>query len=200
MMLEEGRVKSMLPSLSSPSSSSSLSASNPSSSASSASSSSDNAMVDTLLQQLNNGDLRTQVVKWQNACFNMHLAFREMVHARAAGALDGAAYARMARASCAKLCALPVCVGAWLFTHRPELPASGDPDELTGEFLRLAADGREEAAALGDMPHAKERTALMMTILGEMEEQVAETNMYIFFFLLTALYFEDTHDFYGFLC
>lgn len=40
------------------------------------------ANVDTLMQQLCNGDLRTQVVKWQNVCCSIHLAMREVIMAR----------------------------------------------------------------------------------------------------------------------
>ncbi len=55
MMMEDGMLKAMQPSTTAGDNS---------------------ALGDTLLLQLNNGELRTQVVKWQNACYNMHQALR----------------------------------------------------------------------------------------------------------------------------
>ncbi len=151
-----------------------------------------NTVVDTLLQQLHNGDLRTQVVRWQNACLNVHLATREMVSARSANALDGDTYRKMMKTACSKLCALPVCVAAWILgggsrassapppqAFRKKRGNGGsslmdwpEPEELMEEFSGIVEEGRAEAMAGGDMPHAKERTDLMNMILKEMKEQV----------------------------
>ncbi len=117
-----------------------------------------------------------------DACFHsvlMRFPFpltREMISARSAGVLDQSAYAKMVRSSSSKLCALPVCAASWLLSRRglatqPAIHAAS-ARKMTAEFLGLVAEGRREDA---DMPHAAERTALMNTILEEMEEMVRRT-------------------------
>ena len=103
----------------------------------------ENTLVDTLLQQLNTGDLRTQViltpifylknvfekdllitvisfqvVKWQNACLNMHLAVKEIVLARKENQLDKDTYTKMLQTACSKLCALPICIMTWFLSYK----------------------------------------------------------------------------------
>jgi mediator of RNA polymerase II transcription subunit 24 len=64
------------------------------------------------------------VVKWQNVCVNIHLAMKEMVFARSAGQLDAAAFSRMLQTACSKLCALPVCIAAWLLSYKICVPSN----------------------------------------------------------------------------
>ncbi len=131
--------------------------------------------------------MRTQVVRWQNACFSVHLALKEMISARTAGALDSPTYAKMVKTAGSKLCALPVCALTWLLSHRTmtmppsdngggrgssRAPAwSSDASELVEEFMRLTREGREEVAEANDVPYAKERTQLMHVVMDEMLER-----------------------------
>ena len=125
-------------------------------------SSSENTMVDTLLQQLSHGELRTQVVKWQNVCTSIHLAMRELLRARGAGAVTADSYTAMSKVVCSKLYSLPVCVVTWML---------GDPRSnrhLTEEFIKIAASKKEESGN-SEMQFLKERADLMCTILRELE-------------------------------
>ena len=74
--------------------------------------------VDTLLQQLNNGELRTQVVKWQNVCSSVHMAMKDIVIAKWQKVLSGDKYDKICNTLCSRLCALPVCVIAWFASYR----------------------------------------------------------------------------------
>lgn len=131
-------------------------------------------MVDNLLQHLKNGELRTQVVKWQNVCFNIHLAMKEMIIAKQQQQLKDDAYKKMVSTLCSKLCALPVCVMAWMASYNNFMPADIICiQDLATKFVKLAES--EEVQVIGnsgnDVPYAKERVAMMSTILSKMQQQ-----------------------------
>lgn len=67
-----------------------------------------------------------KVVKWQNACLNMHLAVKEIVLARKEGQLDKDTYTKMLQTACSKLCALPICIMTWFLSYKSSsLPLAG---------------------------------------------------------------------------
>ena len=80
--------------------------------------------VDSLMQQLANGELRTQVVKWSDRCCTIHLAMKEIIHAKAQNLIQEDLYKKMLSTMCSKLCALPVCTMAWMINYRKTMPAS----------------------------------------------------------------------------
>ena len=77
--------------------------------------------VDNLMQQLATGELRTQVVKWQNVCSSIHLATKEIIYARNQKLINEELYKKMLTTMNSKLCSLPVCVMAWLANYRYEV-------------------------------------------------------------------------------
>ena len=63
---------------------------------------------------------------------------------------------------CSKLCALPVCVMAWMSNYKYAMPSCKINFSVVAKtFLQIA----EETAATSDVPHVKERVAMMFTIL-----------------------------------
>ena len=76
------------------------------------------------MQQLANGELRTQVVKWNVECCKIHLAMKEIIHAKAQKLIANDLYEKMLSTMCSKLCALPVCTMAWIINYRKTMPAS----------------------------------------------------------------------------
>ena len=77
--------------------------------------------VDNLLQQLQNGDLRTQVVKWQDICSNAHSAMKEVLNAKAQGLITNDKYQSIVNTMCSRVGSLPVCVMVWL-TRQADVP------------------------------------------------------------------------------
>ncbi|XP_040568441.1 mediator of RNA polymerase II transcription subunit 24 [Lepeophtheirus salmonis] len=127
-------------------------------------------MIDNILSQLSLGELRTQVVKWQNVCVNIHLVMKEMVIARSLGDLSKESYQKMLKTMCGRLCALPVCVMSWFSSFELSTPDGSECDvrTLKNEFIEVALQSgleeTDEPGGLNDMPHAKERVALMSII------------------------------------
>lgn len=120
--------------------------------------------VDNIMQQLANGELRTQVVKWQNVCCSIHQAFKEVIVAKSQGLVKDEMYLKMMTTMCSKLCALPVCVVAWMSNYKYALPASKmDLGEIASGYLKIAEE--TTAAATNDVPYVKERVAMMSSIL-----------------------------------
>ena len=114
------------------------------------------------MQQLANGELRTQVVKWNVECCKIHLAMKEIIHAKAQKLIANDLYEKMLSTMCSKLCALPVCTMAWIINYRKTMPASKiDLNKLAQEFAKLA----EKALMANEVPHAKERVAMMNSIM-----------------------------------
>eukprot|EP00095_Tigriopus_kingsejongensis_P005678 maker-scaffold846_size89341-snap-gene-0.14 protein:Tk05678 transcript:maker-scaffold846_size89341-snap-gene-0.14-mRNA-1 annotation:"mediator of rna polymerase ii transcription subunit 24-like" len=130
----------------------------------------ENTMVDNLLQQLHSGDLRTQVVKWQNVCGNIHLVMKEMVYASSSEMLDPATFGKMCQTMCSKLCSIPICVMTWLLSYKSCVANSTlKMNRYIKEMLSLLANEDTFAA---DMPHKTERVGLMKTILNRMLQDV----------------------------
>ena len=132
----------------------------------------ENTMVDNLLQQINGGELRTQVVKWQNVCFNVHLAVKEIVFARSVDLIDKNSYMKMLRTISSKLCSLSVCVLTWLVSYKAAIPkATLDMDAYTRDYVNLM-DNEASEVFINEMPHKDERVNLMKIILTRIQEQV----------------------------
>ena len=120
--------------------------------------------VDNLMQQLSNGELRTQVVKWQVVCCSIHQAFKEIIFAKSQNLVQDDLYKKMLSTMCSKMCALPVCVMAWISNYKYALPASKiNFNTVAQEFMKIS----EEAIMSGanDVPYVKERVAMMCSIL-----------------------------------
>ena len=92
---------------------------------------------DSLLQQLTSGEVRTQVVLWNNICNSVHLVMREMMTGMEAGMVSMEMFDTMCRGMYSKLCCLPVCVLSWLtsYSHFGQSPVSAtspSPLEVKG--------------------------------------------------------------------
>lgn len=142
-------------------------------------------IVDNLLQQLGNGDLRTQVVKWQNVCINIHQAVKEMVIARSLKHLSEEDFKKMLTTLCSRLCALPVCVVNFLASWRLSMPANSPIDikSVVQEFMEVVEKVAEEKLEIvqnssgappitsNDLLYTKERIGMMTGILQRMLSQ-----------------------------
>ena len=72
------------------------------------------SQVDSLLQQINTGEIRTQVIKWHNVMNNIHGVMKEIILGCEMGAIAGDKYNRLTATLCSRLCCLPVCITSWL--------------------------------------------------------------------------------------
>lgn len=117
--------------------------------------------VDPLINQLAKGELRTQVVMWQNVCCSIHQVFKELIIAKNQKLVTEENYKKMLTAMCSRMCALPVCVMAWFSNYKYALPKVNFNVQ---EFWKIA---EETAAAQSneEIPHVKERVAMMSSIL-----------------------------------
>ena len=129
--------------------------------------------VDNLMQQLATGELRTQVVKWQNVCSSIHLATKEIIFARNQKLINEELYKKMLTTMNSKLCSLPVCVMAWLANYRYTLPSAKidlnliaqEFIEITNETMTKNADNSIQKDPNSVVPYFKERVAIMNSIL-----------------------------------
>lgn len=72
------------------------------------------SLVDSLLQQFTQGEVRTQVVKWNSVCSSVHGVMAEMLVAAEAGALARDTMHRLTSKLSSQLCCFPVCIVSWL--------------------------------------------------------------------------------------
>ena len=128
--------------------------------------------VDNLMQQLATGELRTQVVKWQNVCSSIHLATKEIIFARNQKIISEELYKKMLTTMNSKLCSLPVCVTAWLANYRYTLPSAKiDLSLIAQEFIQITNETMTKNAnnvqkdPNSVVPYFKERVAIMNSIL-----------------------------------
>ena len=100
--------------------------------------------VDTLLQQLNNGELRTQVVKWQNICSSVHMAMKDIAVAKYQNVITEEKYNKMCSTLCSRLYALPVCVIAWFASYRLTASQAGPKTVLNAPNKTKPEDGKPQ--------------------------------------------------------
>ena len=73
--------------------------------------------MDGLLQQINTGEIRTQVIKWHNVCGNIHGVMREIILGVEMNAIGVEKYNRLMATLGSRLCSLPVCIVSWLSSY-----------------------------------------------------------------------------------
>ena len=129
-----------------------------------------NLSADSLLQQISQGEIRTQVVLWHNVCNSVHIVMREMMTAVAADVISKETFASLCRQLKTKLCCLPICVLSWLasFTHYgPAEEKTVSPVEVVDRFL----DTQVEAEEGDGLPYFQQRNAMMVNIVKKMREE-----------------------------
>ena len=133
--------------------------------------------VDNLLQQVfsreKSGELRTQVVKWQDICSNVHLAMADVLTAKWQSSISQDKYEDIVKTLSSKLCALPCCVVAWFANYRMSVPLNEvtferNLPDIAQSFVRLALESLNSAQ---DMPYIKERVGLLTLIMNKMMVQ-----------------------------
>ena len=65
------------------------------------------------------GEVRTQVVKWNSVCSSVHGVMSELLLAAELGALSKADFSKLTTKLYTQLCCFPVCIVSWLasYTH-----------------------------------------------------------------------------------
>ena len=81
---------------------------------------------------------------------------------------------------CSKLCALPVCVMAWISNYKYALPSSKiNFNTVAQNFFQIAKE-TAEASTTNDVPYFKERMAMMFTILKRFMVQSGASGKYLY--------------------
>jgi len=145
------------------------------------------SLVDSLVQQFTQGEVRTQVVKWHNVCNSVHSVMREMLVGAECGVLGNDMFTRLSQQLYSKLCCFPVCVVSWLasWTHygdggvgggeggwRRERKRGVAPLEVVDKFLDIQMD-QEDSESL---PYFQQRSTMMVNIVRRMRQELERTN------------------------
>ena len=88
---------------------------------------------------------------------------------------------------CSKLCALPVCVMAWISNYKYALPSSKiNFNTVAQEFMKIAEE--TTLSSTNDVPYVKERVAMMCSILKRfMVQSGAKGKIYKLYIMLVHL-------------
>jgi len=142
------------------------------------------SLVDSLVQQFMQGEVRTQVVKWHNVCNSVHSVMREMLLAAECEALGADMFTRLCQQLYTKLCCFPVCVVSWLasWTHYGEGGAGGGqggwrkekkrgvtPLEVVDKFLDIPQMDIDDSE---NLPYFPQRSSMMVNIVRKMRQEL----------------------------
>jgi len=137
------------------------------------------SQVDSLLQQINTGEIRTQVIKWHNVMNNIHGVMKEIILGCEMGAIAGDKYNRLTATLCSRLCCLPVCITSWLSSYAHYTNWTGwsqtggggkpvSPVDIADRFLNVTSDSEEES-----LPYLTQRVQMMASIMKKMREELS---------------------------
>lgn len=138
------------------------------------------SQVDGLLQQINTGEIRTQVIKWHNVCANIHGVMREIILGVEMNAINMDKYNRLMATLGSRLCSLPVCIVSWLssYSHysHDQSPSDGakavTPVNIADRFLSITSDSEEPE----NLPYYTQRCSMMVNIMKRMREEFSPGN------------------------
>lgn len=128
------------------------------------------SLVDSLLQQFTQGEVRTQVVKWNSVCSSVHGVMAEMLVAAEAGALARDTMHRLTSKLSSQLCCFPVCIVSWLvsYSHYGE----GGEGVTAGQVVdRFLVDPGEAEEGEG-LQYFQQRSTMMVGIVRRMRAEM----------------------------
>jgi len=135
------------------------------------------SLVDSLLQQFTQGEVRTQVVKWNSVCSSVHGVMSELLLAAELGALSKADFFKLTTKLYTQLCCFPVCIVSWLasYTHFGEGGRDGGkagdgvtPFQVVDRFLDVTPD-MEDGESL---QYFQQRSSMMVNIVRRMKQEM----------------------------
>jgi len=145
------------------------------------------SLVDSLVQQFTQGEVRTQVVKWHNVCNSVHCVMKEMLVAAECGLMGQDMFARLCQQLYNKLCCFPVCVVSWLasYTHfgegglgtgqggwRKDASKGVAPLDVVDKFLDIQMDIEDSES----LPYFQQRSTMMVNIVRRMRQELEKDN------------------------
>ncbi|XP_023336460.1 mediator of RNA polymerase II transcription subunit 24 isoform X2 [Eurytemora carolleeae] len=71
------------------------------------------SLVDGLLQQMMQGEIRTQVIKWNLVCASLHDVMKEILLGVEMETINSETYNRLILQLCSKLCCFPLCISCF---------------------------------------------------------------------------------------
>jgi len=132
------------------------------------------SFVDGLLQQINQGDIRTQVIKWNQVCSSVHDVMKEILLGVEMGTVNQDAYNRFTLQLSNKLCCFPICIASWLIStaHYGEGESSAkrpSVESVIDRFINISG-GEDPDSSL----YFAKRSTMMINILKKMKKELEE--------------------------
>ena len=131
------------------------------------------SVCDALMQQVTAGELRTQVVLWNNICNGVHMAIREMLSALESNVINSEAFFKMLEPLSNKMCCLPVCIASWMASHANfghGYDTKITPLDIVDKFLVPPCESEE-----GDgPPYFQQRSIMMINIVKKMRQEMED--------------------------
>jgi len=131
------------------------------------------SLVDGLLQQMIQGEIRTQVVMWNQVCSSVHDVMKEILVGVEMGSINTETYNRLTSQLCNKLCCFPIFISSWLVStaHFGEGEAKGRrPSALAVIDRFINASCAEED--IDTRPYFSKRSTMMVNILKKMRREM----------------------------
>jgi len=130
------------------------------------------ALVDGLLNQMMQGEIRVQVIKWNQVCASVHDVMKEILLGLEMGAINQDTYNRLLHQLSNKLCCFPICIASWLVSsahYGEEDPTGARPMPLTvlDQFINIP-----EGEDSDTRPFFAKRNNMMVNILKNMRKEV----------------------------
>jgi len=127
------------------------------------------SLVDGLLQQMMQGEIRTQVIMWNQVCSSVHDVMKEILVGVEMGSINTETYNRLTSQLCNKLCCFPVFISSWLVStaHFGEDQARGNrPSALAviDRFINTSCVEEDNDSR----PYFGKRSTMMVNILKKM--------------------------------
>eukprot|EP00088_Acartia_fossae_P050636 TRINITY_DN5673_c0_g1_i5.p1 TRINITY_DN5673_c0_g1~~TRINITY_DN5673_c0_g1_i5.p1 ORF type:complete len:979 (-),score=210.43 TRINITY_DN5673_c0_g1_i5:217-3153(-) len=129
-------------------------------------------LVDTLLQQVMQGEIRVQVIKWNQVCASVHEVMKEILMGLEMGSINQETYNRLLHLLASKMCCFPICIASWLVSseHFGEQNLSRtrpSPLEVLDQFVSMP-----EGEDSDTRPFFAKRNIMMKNILTIMRKEI----------------------------
>jgi len=132
-------------------------------------------LVDGLLQQMMQGEIRVQVIKWNQVCASVHEVMKEILLGLEMGSINQETYNRLLQQLSNKLCCFPICIASWLvssahFGDEDSTGAKPSPLSVLDQFINMPLPEGEE---MDTRPFFPKRNDMMVNILKNMRNEIA---------------------------
>jgi len=133
------------------------------------------SLVDGLLQQIMQGEIRTQVIKWNHVCSSVHDVMKEILVGVEMGTINNETFNRLTLQLGTKLCCFPICIASWLVSsaHFGEGDAKGRrPSAMACLDMFINIPPGEDTDT---RPYFAKRSTMMTNILKKMRREMEES-------------------------